>query len=261
MCIAMQVRRALHDAKAKLKEFGGRGAGPQARPPALSSAAASRFAQPPSMPAGTERAPGTTAARQALLELASEARQHPFRDGQPPPPPPFRAGQPPPPPPPRIPPGPPGAQAPAAVRTSSQPGVRPYLQPYQPPPGGIQGPQGPFRQPYPQQTPQEPYRQPYPGGLSPYRPVAGGRGVGPAAGRGPAARSLYTGPGQGSTSGKDIDSLNTTTTCLSNQGACCHQMCPVGLTVRIIFDTVLVTLVTPKRHKLKLCVLPRCMAA
>ena len=72
-------------------------------------------------------------------------------------------------------------------------------------PAGIQGPPGPFRQPYPQQPAQEPYRQPYPGGLEPYRPVAGGRGMGPAAGRGPAGRPSYTGPGQGPTPGTVLD--------------------------------------------------------
>lgn len=218
---ALQVRRALHEAKAKLKELT-RPTHTPGHPPGLApgsaptqfavssaASAAPRFTQPPvSLPAGREQAPGVTT-RQTLLDLASEARLHPFGAGHPPPPPRPRVVQPPPPPPPRVPPSAPGVLPQASVHAYAQP--RPYLQPYQPPPGGIrpggaQGSQAPYRQPpLPQQAinqPQEQYRQPpYPGGLEPYRPVAGGRGLGPTAGRGPAMRPAYTGPGQGSVSG------------------------------------------------------------
>ena len=200
--------------------LGSRPATPQARPPALSSAAPATSCSAHSLGRPSDSMPaGSGLARQALLELASEARRHPFRDGQPPPAPPPRVGQPPPPPPPqpRIPPGLSGVKSPAAVHTSAQPGIRPYLQPYQMPPGGIrpgaihgpqfrqpnqqQAPQEPYRQPNPPQAPQEPYHQSFTGGLEPYRPVAAGRGVGPSAGRAPVGRPAYTGPGQGPTSG------------------------------------------------------------
>lgn len=167
----LQVRSTLRNAKVILKEMLSK---PDAaiRPP-ISSAAptASSFSQPHvGMPAGI---PAPLPPR----------------------------GRPPPPPPPRVPSslhGVPPAN-PSAVRAPAPQAARPYLQPYQPPPGGIRpgGAQGLHRQPYGQQDAQQQHYQPYQGGLEPYRMVRGVAG----AGRGPAGQAPYAGPARGPASG------------------------------------------------------------